>query len=101
MKATELRCDHKRDPIGIGGAQPLLSWQLSAEGYGDAQSAVQVQAAASPDGWDRDLLWDSGIVRTPHCGMVYGGPALGSNTLAYWRVRVWDASGACVCFPAE
>ena len=26
MKATALRCDYKRNPVGIGGANPLLTW---------------------------------------------------------------------------
>ena len=93
MKAYDLRCDHKRNPIGIGGARPLLSWQLSAEGYGDAQTAAQVQAAFSATDWAGSLAWDSGRVDTRRNSIVYGGSALPSNALVYWRVRVWDASG--------
>ena len=95
MKATELRCDYRQNPIGIGGAQPRLDWILSSEGYCDAQTAAQVQVSLDRDNWAESLAWDSGVVNSSHNSMIYGGPAVPSNTLVYWRVRVWDASGAC------
>ena len=93
MRATELRCDHKRDPIGIGGAQPLLSWYLSSDVCGDAQTAAQVQVSSAAGNWAEALVWDSGVVDTALNSMVYAGPAIASNAVALWRVRVWDARG--------
>lgn len=93
MKAIELRCDHRRDPIGIGSAQPRLDWLLTAESYGSAQTAAQVQVSFDGDDWAESLAWDSGVVNTPHNSVVYSGPAVPSNVVAYWRVRVWDQSG--------
>lgn len=95
MKATQLRCDYKRDPIGIGGANPMLSWLDFSEGYGAAQTAAQVQVSSSFTDWTESLLWDSGRVGTRRSSLVYDGPAIPSNALVCWRVRVWDASGAC------
>ena len=93
MRATELRCEYRRNPIGIGSAQPRLDWILSAGGYGSAQTAAQVQVTFDRDNWADSLAWDSGVVNTPYNGMVYGGPQVPSNAVAHWRVRVWDQSG--------
>ena len=95
MKANTLRCDHRHNPIGVGSAQPLLSWFLSADGYGDAQTAAEVQVSSDAENWSEALVWDSGKTNTPYNSMIYSGPAAPSNAVSYWRVRVWDASGVC------
>ena len=95
MKATELRCDHKRNPVGIGSVNPLLSWFIAVEGYGQMQTAAQVQISSQADDWSKNLFWDSGVVNTRRNSMAYGGPAIPSNAPAYWRVRLWDAEGRC------
>lgn len=95
MKATQLRCDHKQNPIGIGGERPLLSWFLASEDRGDRQTAARVQVSSDIVDWKDGLIWDSGRVASCDNGMVYGGPALPSNGLVYWRVRVWNGRGEC------
>ena len=44
----------------------------------------------------REVLWDSGIVESSSSvNKLYAGVALKSNQNCYWRVRIWDKSGAC------
>ena len=93
LNTENLRCDHKVDPIGIGNERPLLSWFVAAEGYGQAQTAFQVQVSARADDWADALLWDSGRVESADNSIPYGGQPLPSNAAAFWRVRAWDGAG--------
>ena len=91
-----LRCEYHVNPLGIDVLTPRLSWQLSASGRGVAQTACQIQVAASPAGLEggRDLLWDTGKVATAESlHHTYRGPALRSGQRCFWRVRVWDQDG--------
>ena len=60
------------------------------------QTHYEVMVATSRKALQRDEadLWSSGKVASDESVMVpYGGSALPSRTLAYWKVRVWDNYG--------
>ncbi|MDC0935854.1 family 78 glycoside hydrolase catalytic domain [Pirellulales bacterium] len=99
LKATDLRCEHLEDPLGIDDLEPRLSWKLTAtrEGLrGQAQSAYRMIVAS-----DRSLLeqhhgdlWDSGRVASDRSHLApYAGRPLKSRTECWWKVRVWDEHG--------
>jgi alpha-L-rhamnosidase len=93
---ADLRCEHRRDPLGIDTARPRLSWALESEGRGEVQSAYRILVARSPSALDsgRGDIWDSGKVSSSESlGVVYAGQALRSGQRCYWQVRVWDEKG--------
>ena len=93
---SDLRCEHRRDPLGIDAARPRLSWALTSEGRAVIQGAYRILVSRSPLALeaDRGDLWDSGEVRsTESLGISYAGPALRSGQRCFWKVRVWDGQG--------
>ncbi|SPE54256.1 Alpha-L-rhamnosidase [Verrucomicrobia bacterium] len=80
-EVTNLRCESRRNPLGIDVVKPRLSWQLSS-GW---QTAYQIVV---------DGAWDSGKVSSDQSSLVeYGGPPLASRARYEWKVRIWDQDG--------
>jgi alpha-L-rhamnosidase len=84
-------------------AAPWLSWWLSAPGFAvnQTQTAYRIQVATSTaafavcdSGGGPTCLWDSGIVQSTAQGVAYGGPVLPALSTAFWRVSIWDGTGA-------
>ncbi len=96
LTASDLRCDYRRDPLGIGIADPRLGWIVESPERSQRQSAFQVLVASSAEALARDVgdLWDSGRVESDDTAHVpYAGKTLESRQRCHWKVRVWDASG--------
>ena len=93
MKAIDLKCEYKCNPVGIDELTPRLSWKVEAQGRGQKQIAYQIQMASS-----KDLLetgnadrWDSGQVNSDQMAQIeYQGKTLISEMRCFWRVRLWD-----------
>ncbi|MCC6860001.1 MAG: hypothetical protein IT158_15645, partial [Bryobacterales bacterium] len=100
LQPAALRCEHRSDPLGIDETKPRLSWQLAAantRARGLKQSAYRIQAASTREGLRRGHadLWDTGKVESDQSVLVpYQGRPLTSGIEVWWRVRVWDQSGA-------
>jgi len=96
LSAQGLTCNSATNPIGIDHRQPSFHWGLKVrteQVRGVQQTAFQVLVASSCAKLDRDFgdLWDS--TKTTAALMpqvVYAGTALNSDTVYYWKVRVWD-----------
>lgn len=89
-----LRCEYLNNPLGIDAPSPRLSWELSAEGRNQRQSACQIMAATSPNLLEDDAapdLWDSGKVSSSAVLVAYAGRRLESGERCWWKVRVWDS----------
>ncbi|HET8825364.1 MAG TPA: family 78 glycoside hydrolase catalytic domain [Terriglobales bacterium] len=95
-KPSHLTCESLTTPLGMDEPHPGLSWQLEDPRHGAAQTAYQIQVAASllllnsgkPD------VWDSGQIKSNQSVDVrYSGPALAAYKRYYWRVKVWDRDG--------
>ena len=99
IRATQLRCEYRVNPLGIDVTQPRLSWVVEAVNPADRglkQSAYRVLAAGSEQALDRETgdLWDSGKVASDQSAqIIYSGKALGSGSRAFWKVEVWDQTG--------
>jgi alpha-L-rhamnosidase len=96
MVPSNLRCEYRVDPLGIDETAPRLSWQLSSQRRGQAQTACQVLVARSLETLARDKgdLWDTGrIAGGNSICLVYHGSPLVSRQLCFWKVRVWDKEG--------
>src|SRR5450432_3677921 len=69
LNVAGLRTEYKEDPIGIDVTQPRLSWQLQSLQTNErsvSQAAYQVRVASSQRELQlgRNLVWDSGEVRS-------------------------------------
>ena len=97
---VRLRCEYRVDPLGIDSAHPRLDWIAQATNpaaRGLAQSAYEVLAASSPEilAHDQGDLWDSRKVSSDQMNQIaYAGKALSSNEAVWWKVKVWDQTGA-------
>ena len=88
-----LRCEYLVDPLGIGVAQPRLSWIVQSEERGEVQTAYRILVASDPKllSAGRGDLWDTGKVPSSRSmQVVYEGRPLSSQMRCYWKLRVWD-----------
>ena len=89
----DLRCENLTEPIGTGTDSPRLSWKIHSAKNGTKQTAYQLLVASDPVLLNEENtdLWNSGKVISSECVLVpYNGKILGSRSLCYWKVRVWD-----------
>ncbi|MDQ7807861.1 family 78 glycoside hydrolase catalytic domain [Amycolatopsis sp. A133] len=92
-----LRTEQRHEPLGLGEPRPRLSWRLSSDRPGAAQSAYRITAAERAADLDDParLLWDSGRRESGDGVLVpWDGPVLRSATRYHWRVELWDETGA-------
>jgi len=99
LPPTDLRCEYRKNPLGIDALKPRLSWRLEAadpKARGQRQRAYQILTASSEERLRRDQgdFWDTGRVESDKSIQVpYGGKPLASGTPIWWKVRVWDSAG--------
>ncbi len=93
----QLRCEGLTNPLGIDRARPRFSWMIPPGVRGLAQTARQVLVADSPEALaaDRGTCWDSGKVESDQSQWTpYRGRPLAKGSRCWWKVRVWDQTGA-------
>ena len=91
-----LRCEYLTAPLGLAAGSPRLSWTLTANDRGEAQTAYQILVGTSAKQLNADTgeLWDSGKVLSDDSAQVaYAGKALVAREHCYWKVRAWDKAG--------
>ena len=90
---NSLKCDYHVNPIGIGVAQPQLSWQIVAEESNFVQQAYEIRVAESEENLSKSskLVWNSGKVNSSESvNVTYGGTPAKSGQRLWWQVRIWD-----------
>ncbi len=103
---TALKCDYRVDPLGIDSAPPRLGWILQADdakARGLSQTGYEVLVASTPEilAGNQGDLWDSGRIATGQMNQVaYAGKPLVSHEPVWWKVKVWDQSGAVSAWSA-
>ena len=96
MRAIELRCEYREDPLGVDSPQPRLSWVLQSAQRGEVQTGFQLLAASSLEklASNQGDLWDSGRVKSSQTVNVsYAGRPLRSAQQVFWKARAWDKAG--------
>jgi alpha-L-rhamnosidase len=89
-----LKTEMLAEPMGLHAERPRFSWIMEDTATGARQTAYRIQAASSPEQFDRPDLWDSGKVDSDQSHLVpYGGEPLPSRRRVHWRVRSWDRDG--------
>ena len=96
VDVNNLQVEMKENPVGLDVPQPRFSWQIASEQPDLMQKAFQLQVGTSAEQLQsgKDLLWNSGVVRSDQSVLVsYAGPALESEKTYYWRVKVITNQG--------
>ena len=92
---TDLRCEYREAPLGLDVSAPRLSWRMNTTRAGARQTAYRIVAASTPEKLAAADLWDSGKVDSDlSVQVVYTGQKLASRQRVYWKVTVWDDTGA-------
>ena len=96
LQVMELQCEYEVNPLSVEEEAPLLRWQLCSAVSGKSQEAYRVLVASSLEILENDKAdcWDSGKVTSGDSQVRYGGRKLLSGEQVWWKVMVWDESGA-------
>jgi alpha-L-rhamnosidase len=91
LTVTNLTCNGRANPLGIGTNDISFSWSSVAGGRGVVQGAYQVRVGTTPGGTD---VWDSGLVSSNRQTdlTLPAGVLLAPAKRYYWQVRVQDGS---------
>ncbi len=96
---VDLRCEYRRNPLGLDENRPRLSWVLEPrdpKARGQRQTAYHILAASDSAKLRVGAadLWDSGKVGSDQSvHLIYAGKPLTSETQVWWKVRTWDERG--------
>ena len=96
ISVTNLQCDSKINPLGIGVKNPHLSWEIKSSGRDTHQSAYRILVSASSENLAKNIgdIWDSGVVKSEHSVQIeYGGMALSAEKKYFWKVKIVNQSG--------
>jgi len=91
-----LRCEYRKDPLGIDRSNPLLSWWLESDRRSVKQTAYQILAASTPSllASGQGDLWDSGRVASENTLQIpYAGKPLATAQQVFWKILAWDNEG--------
>jgi alpha-L-rhamnosidase len=98
VRLTTLRTEYLVDPLSIDARIPRMSWIIDAgTTRGVTQTAYQIEVASTFANLTADKadLWNSGETAGNRQNQIeYRGTALRSRERAFWKVRVWDQTGA-------
>jgi len=90
----DLRCEYRKNPIGIDVLKPRLSWKINGNGRGIKQSSYRIQI--SLDDNFNNVIWDTGMIKSDQSvHLEYSGPELESKVRYYFRVMISDEKGDC------
>lgn len=101
VRLTDIAVEHDKNTLGIGEAQPRLSWKLSSARQGEKQTAYEIRAASSADALKAGQadLWNTGKVTSDQSVLVpWAGKELSSRSQVFWQVRVWDKDGVATAW---
>lgn len=93
LRATDLTCEYRSNPLGIDVTTPRLSWKLRSPWRGQKQTAYQILVATDKDllAENRANLWNTGKTASDQSIHIrYAGQLLSSRVRCHWKVRVWD-----------
>lgn len=91
LTVTDLRCNHRIDPLGVDDFNPVLSWKLTSATKSEAQTAYQVIVGLTPGD---SGIWNSGkVASSQSVAVAYTGAPLSYGERYYWQVKAWSSQG--------
>src|SRR5436309_2445546 len=102
LTIAAVRFEHRRDTLGMGEAQPRLSWIVGTKAAGWRQAGYEIEAYGS----DGELREQTGRVESDHSVLVsWPFTPLSSRERLTVRVRAWGVDGRpsawSVLYPVE
>ncbi|MFW6309279.1 MAG: family 78 glycoside hydrolase catalytic domain [bacterium] len=89
LKPQDIKCEYRKNPVGIDELNPRISWKIKTEGRNFKQKAYRLQVAENKK--FVNPIWDTGKVKSEQSiHLEYQGPTLQSKTRYYYRVKIWD-----------
>lgn len=91
-----LRCEGKKDPIGLDMRTPRLSWEICSSSRNVLQISYQILVSDNLKSLSANQgnTWDSKKISSDASIQVkYAGSVLHPAKQYYWKVRVWDNKG--------
>ncbi len=96
VRVTNLKCEYKKNPLGIDILKPRFSWISESDQRNVNQAAYQIFVSSSLQKLDENApdLWDSQKTVSDKSGqIIYQGKTLESNHKYFWKVKIWDQNG--------
>lgn len=93
LEIADLRCEMLENPLGIDNTTPHFSWKVVPAKEAFYPASYQLLVATDPAllSEEKADLWNSGEVTSGESSWIqYDGEPLSANSLAYWKVRIWD-----------
>jgi alpha-L-rhamnosidase len=93
LSMANLKCEYKKNPVGIESSSPSLSWQLKSDQRSVLQTAYRILVANDPSVLSKDSanMWDSKQVFSDQSlHVLYAGKKLEPVKTYFWKVMVWD-----------
>lgn len=96
VSVANLKCEYRKDPLGVETAAPRLSWELHSEQRGVVQSAYRILVSDNMESLNKNEgnVWDTQKLNADQSIQVaYSGKELTAAKPYFWKVRVWDNKG--------
>lgn len=93
---VKLRCNYRKNPIGMEVQNPDFSWQIETSENNWLQSAYQIIVSSDPNLLTEKNcdVWNTGKVQSGESVSIpYEGPDLDMQQRYFWKARVWDSNG--------
>jgi|GEM_PF-512684 Alpha-L-rhamnosidase N-terminal domain./Bacterial alpha-L-rhamnosidase. len=87
---TGLLCELSKAPLGVKNVAPRFSWIVNDKDNNETQTGYQIQVnnLFGVSVWGPLKVSSDASVNVP-----YGGAALATGSVYYWKVKTWDMSG--------
>jgi alpha-L-rhamnosidase len=96
LSVTNLRCESRKNPLGVDKLKPQLSWELQSKQRSVLQTAYRILVADDSLLLKKNIgnIWDSKkILSSASIQVGYSGKPLQSVKKYYWKLMVWDNKG--------
>lgn len=97
LRAVGQQVENLANPVGVGVANPRLSWASrptsKTDSYRKSQTAYQILVCSTQENFEANVgdLWDTGKVESSDSLYIeYAGAPLKTFQKCLWKVRVWD-----------
>ena len=94
LSLYDLKCEHKKNPLGVDVNKPRLSWKIKSTGFNIIQTAYSIRVSTDSRFPASRTIWTTGKIMSDQSILVpYDGDALLPGQRYFWQVRVWDNKG--------
>ncbi len=93
LLVENLKCEYKKNPVGIEAINPRLTWQVITSELSGSQKAYQLFAGTDSMEVIKETgnIWNSGkITSAQSLNILFQGETLESGKKYFWKVKVWD-----------